>query len=115
MNMNGGIMMTQIGKTVPYWILLFLTSCRPATFEDLRWEGEEQTRKLSVELRAIQSKEDLQKAIPKLRKRFNQIARLLIEAKKFSCQEIEPSPAAEELFTELARLYEMSGGIELIE
>ena len=114
-NTNGGTMMTQIGKIVPYWMWLFLASCGPASFEDLRWEGEAQTKNLRVELGKIGTKEELQKAVPRLRKRFNQIADLLIEAKKFSHHSANPSLASEELFVELARLYELPGGRELIE
>ena len=112
---RGGAMMTQIGKVVPFWMFFFLASCGPATLDDLRVEGEAQTRMLAEELRKIESKEDLQKAVPLLRKRFNKIADLLIEAKRFSCQETEGSLASEHLFAELARLYEMPGGREAIE
>ncbi|MBX7067693.1 MAG: hypothetical protein K1X28_10745 [Parachlamydiales bacterium] len=96
-------------------MLVFLASCGPSTFDDLRFEGEAQTRLLAKELRSIESKEDLQKAIPRLRKRFNKIADLLIEAKKVPCQEGDGSLASEELFAELARIYEMPGGREAIE
>jgi hypothetical protein len=108
-------MMTQIGKISRFWIFLFLASCGPAALSDLRYEGEAQTKKLAEELRGLESKEDLQKAIPKLRKRFNKIADLLIEAREFQKEESQPSFASEQLFAELARLYEMPGGRELIE
>ena len=108
-------MMTQIAKTFRFWIFLFLASCGPATLADLRYEGEFQTKKLAEELRAIESKEELQKAVPRLRKRFGKIGDILIEARGFPKEEREPSFASEQLFAELARLYEMSGGRELIE
>lgn len=108
--------MTQTGKTIRFWILIFLASCAPATVADLRCEGEAQTKKLAFELRAIENREDLQKAVPRLKKRFNKIADLILEARSFSKEEeLEPSYASEELFAELARLYEMPGGRELIE
>lgn len=103
------------GRNIRFWICLFLVSCGPSTLADLRDEGEVQTRKLALELRAIDTKEDLQRAIPRLKKRFNKIADLLLEARNFSKEESEPSYASEELFVELARLYEMQGGRELIE
>ena len=108
-------MMTQIGRNIRSWILIFLVSCGPATVADLRCEGEAQTRKLAEELREIETKEELQRALPRLKKRFNKIAELLVEARKYSTEEVEPSYASEQLFAELARLYEMSGGRELIE
>ena len=64
---------------------------------------------------APESKEDLQKALPQLKERFNQIAELLIEVRKMPKEELEPSLASEQLFAELARLYEMPGGREQIE
>jgi hypothetical protein len=90
-----------------------LTGC--ASFDDLRYEGELETRKLTAELRAVETKEDLQKAVPRLKKRFNKMADLLIAAREFSCEERESSESSEELFIELARLYELAGGKELIE
>jgi nitric oxide reductase activation protein len=93
--------------------LAILAGC--SSFEDLRCEGEAETRKLAAELRAIETKEDLQKAVPRLKKRFNRIADLVIEARSFHGGESEPTAASEELFIELARLYEVAGGRELIE
>ena len=101
-----------IGKTIPFWILIFLVSCAGA---NLRSEGESQTRKLADELRSIETREELQRAVPRLKKRFNQIAELLIKARSLPKEGAEPSFASEELFIELARLYEMPGGRELIE
>lgn len=108
-------MMTLNGKIFRSLIFLFLISCSPSSLADLRYEGEAQTKKLALELRTIETKEDLQKAIPRLKKRFNKIADLLIEAREFPKEEAEPSFASEQLFAELARLYEMPGGRELIE
>lgn len=103
-------------KKYPFFSLLFaLASCGPSTLSDIRYEGEAETRKLAEELRMIETKEELQKAIPKLRKQFNRIADLLIEAKGFPKEDLEPSLASEELFTGLARLYEIPGGRELVE
>ena len=96
--------------------LLFLCSCSPATLADLRCQGEAETRRLAKELRGIESVEELQRALPKLKKRFNRIADLLQEARKFPLpSEGEPTEASEELFIELARLYELPGGREWVE
>ncbi len=93
-----------------------LSSCSgPHTLEDLRCEGESQVKKLTAELRAIQNREDLQKSVPRLKKRFNEMADLLLEAQAFPKKETEMSEVGEELFLELARLYEWPGGRELIE
>lgn len=108
-------MMIPIGKITRFSIFLFLCSCSPTSLEDLRYEGEVQTKKLALELRAIETREELQRSIPKLKKRFNKIADLLVQCREFQKIESEPSAASEQLFAELARLYEMPGGRELIE
>ena len=96
--------------------LTLLVGCAPATLDDLRCQGEAETRKLVLELRAIETKEELQKAIPRLKKRFVKLADLLIDARAFPNEgALEPTAISEELFLELARLYEMPGGRELIE
>lgn len=102
-------------KSIRYWTWILLSSCGPVTFADLRCEGEAQTRKLAQELSQIETKEELQKAVPRLRKRFDEMAELLLQLRAFPAQESEPSLASEQLFAELARLYEMPGGRELIE
>ena len=101
------------------WTLLVfasLSGCSPASLKDVRCEGEAETRKLASELRGIESKEDLQKAIPRLKKRYHRMADLLMEVRKFSNPPpAEPTLASEELFVELARLYEIPGAREVIE
>jgi len=105
------------GQNIRFLIFASMTlaSCGPATLSDVRYEGEAQTKKLAAELRMIEGKEDLQRASPKLKKRFNKIAELLVLARKFPKEEMEPSFASEQLFAELARLYEIPGCKELIE
>jgi hypothetical protein len=98
-----------------FWIGLFSLLAGCSCFEDLRYEGEAEMRKLAAELRAIDTKEDLQRAVPRLKKRFNRIADLLVEIRVFSKEGSAPTKASEELFIELARCYEMAGGRELIE
>lgn len=98
--------------------LFFFVGCSPANLKDLRCEGEAEMKKLTAELKKIESKEDVQKASKKLKKRFNRIADLLIETRKFSSpndESIEPVPAGEELFAELARIYEIPGARAAIE
>ncbi|HSX10813.1 MAG TPA: hypothetical protein VLF94_03750 [Chlamydiales bacterium] len=93
--------------------LVILVGC--TSFDDLRYEGAAETRKLAAELRSIETKEELQRAVPRLKKRFNRLADLMIAVRSYSVEEPEPSPESEQLFIELARLYEMAGGKELIE
>jgi hypothetical protein len=75
-------------------------------------------KKLATELRKLESNEDVQKASKRLKRHFNQIADLLIETRKFplpSGESLEMSAAGEELFAELARIYEIPGARALIE
>lgn len=101
------------------WILglIFLAaSCGgPTTLSEVRYEGEAQTKKLAIELQALETKEDVQRAVPILKKRFNKLAELVLVAKNLPKEEMEPSFASEQLFAELARLYEIPGCKELIE
>src|SRR3990167_576159 len=124
-----------------FFLLLLLAACSPTSLKDLRMEGEAETKKLALELRKIETKESLIRASPKLKKRFNRIADLLIQTHEFEellperkefprsgkdrdCVELpvqkgeilkEPSLASEELFIELARLYEIPGAKEIVE
>jgi hypothetical protein len=99
------------------WIFcLFLVGCSPATLQDLRFEAEAETRKLTAELRGISNCEDLQKSMPKLKKRYTKMALLVQQARQWKEEpEPEPSLASEELFIQLARLYEIPGAKPLIE
>lgn len=102
------------GSTLLYCLifLYFLSGCAPTSLHDLRCEGEAEMKKLTADLRKIESKEDVQKASKRLKKRFNRIADLLIETRKFSSpidEPLEPALAGEELFAELARIYEIPG------
>lgn len=110
-------MTTLIGKSTRFLILAstLLASCGPSTLADVRYEGEAQTKKLAAELQMVENKEDLQRAVPQLKKRFNKIAELIAIAKTLPKEEMEPSFASEQLFAELARLYEIPGCKELIE
>ncbi|MES2274172.1 MAG: hypothetical protein V4487_08275 [Chlamydiota bacterium] len=102
-------------------LLILLAGCAPSSLRDLRYEGESETHKLAVELQKIETTEDLQKALPKLKKKFNKLAGLLIKVREFSKKNPDinetflPSISGEELFVEMARIYEIPGGRELIE
>lgn len=98
-------------------LLLLLASCGPTSVEDLRAEGESEVTKLTQLLRDVETKEDLQRKLPKIKKRYNNIAELVLQVKAIPDIPLDPEPSAagDELFGELARLYEMPGCRELIE
>lgn len=98
-----------------FFLCSVFVSCSPLSLEEVRFEGEAEIKKLTRELACLESKEDLEKALPRLKKRFARIADLLISLKNFSFEDKEPTEAAEKLFIEMARIYEIPGGQELIE
>jgi hypothetical protein len=101
------------------WAFIFLAglvSCSPCSFDELRCDGEAETKKFTDELRKIQTKDDLSRSLPKIKKRFNKIAGILIELAEYQKKDPEPiSRAGDELFIEMARIYEIPGGREAIE
>jgi hypothetical protein len=107
------------------WFFLALlavcaTACGPSSWSDVRAEGEAETRKLARLLHEINTKDELQKEMPRLKKRFNRMADLVLQVRRMKDlsplpENSDPSEASDELFAELARLYEMPGCRELIE
>lgn len=98
--------------------LLFFAGCSPTSLGELRCEGEAEMKKLTADLKKLESYEDVQKASKRLRKHFNRIAELLIETRHFplsSQESLEGIAAGEELFAELARIYEIPGARTAIE
>lgn len=84
--------------------------------KEVRAQAEFETKRLSEIMRPIESKEELQAALPKIKKRFNRIADLAVIVRSLQDKQIEdPSEAGDQLFMELARLYEIPGCRELIE
>ena len=100
-----------------FFPLLLLVGCAPVSLEELRCEGEAAVKQLTLELKKLESHEDVQKASKRLKKHFNRIAELLIETRNFPYPsgELPEIPGAEELFAELARIYEIPGGRAAIE
>jgi len=98
-------------------IFLFLAGCAPANLKELRSEGEEEMKKLTADLKKMETIEDVQKGAKKLKNHFNRIGELLIETRRFPPPAELPDKAAagDALFAELARVYEIPGARGLIE
>ena len=108
-----------------YFIMAFclLVSCQPSSLEEFSVEGEGQGRLLLKELREIASREDLVFAEPLLKKRFEKMVDLMIQARTFE----QKNPGTEgrgftgngvlnaALKEELERVYSLEGGRECIE
>ena len=93
-----------------------LAACGPSSWEEVRYEGEAETRKFVGELKKIETKEDLYRAMPRIKKRFNKMADLLVEIARVEGKKPGADcSAGDELFAEMARIYEIPGGREAIE
>ncbi len=102
---------------------LFLFGCQPTSLEDFSWEGRALVRVLLRDLRKIETREDLFLLEPVLKKDFEKIVELIIQARSFqqknpeieiSFQNINPTLNLS-VKEELKRIYEMEGGRECIE
>ena len=106
----------------PLILLLLLTcGCSPHSSEEFQREGKAQCRTLSEQLSKIESQEQLLKAEPELKKAFEALVTLMIEAREFQQKHldvvaIEMEGKEEELLQEhLRRIYGLEGGREVIE
>lgn len=98
-------------------MVTLLFSCQSHPEDNLRKKGVQCSRAFAEELKEIRTSEDLKVALPKMRKRFSELAELILEVrnlKEISGNQI-PSPEGDALFAELSRLSELPGGRELIE
>ena len=105
-------------------LLLCLFGCSPTSLDDFRNQGQSVTRSLIQDLRLIQAREDLAKLEPILKKRFEALVFIMIEAREFQINNPEAifsEPSAldmdlnEELKQELERVWKVEGGREMIE
>lgn len=103
---------------------LFFASCSPSSSTDFHQEGEALCRLLISELQMIHTREDVMKAEEHLKKIFNSLVDLMIEARQFyqkfpeealSEPTLDEEAWNQELHRELARVYAIEGGREGIE
>lgn len=106
------------------WIFLLLCSCSPNSSEEFQQEGEARCRLLVKELQKIENREQLLVAEPKLKKHFEALIDLIIEAREFQQKQVEDASneialreneAEVILEHELRRIYSIEGGREVVE
>ncbi len=111
-------------KYIIFFCLLLscLASCSPNRPEDFHAEGRSLARKLSDELKTIESIDDLEKNQAELKKSFNQLVDLMIEARKYQLAHPDAEwidngadEKQEELIDQLRTIYALPGGREKIE
>ena len=109
--------------------LFFLTTsiffaCSPSSISEYRNEGEGRTRDLIAELENIYSREELVKASPRLKRLFEELVDLIVEAKIDQKERPElfyedfakkENRFNDKLRNELNRIYRIDGGRELVE
>lgn len=102
-------------------LILLISSCAPSSYEDFRHEGEACARALVKDLRQIESYDDLLTMQPVVKKHFEKLVDLMIEARQFQLKnpDLELIDIEETysylLKEELKRVCQMEGGKEILE
>jgi hypothetical protein len=105
------------------FVIFCLSSCQPTALEDFQVEGSSIMRSLLNDLRKIEGREDLVKIEPILKKDFEKLVDVIIQARVF--QQKNPDLEAPfqninanlnlSLVEELKRVYGIEGGRECVE
>lgn len=105
-------------------ITLFTVSCSPGSLKDFRHEGESVCRDIVDDLERVETREDLARLEPFLKKHFEKLASIIIEAREFQIKYPEEALAfqgpqeaevSEIMKEELQRIYRIEGGKEIVE
>ena len=113
-----------MGQLLVFFLVLVLGGCGTSSLEEFQYEGEAQCRKLVKILEKVETREELVRALPELKKQFNALAALAVKAKEYQRAhpeegDIDPCyfdhPYAEALKEELKRVYSIEEGRAMIE
>ena len=101
-------------------IFLLLFGCSPSSPEDFLAQSEVKCSELVAILENADTLEDLLKVENDLKKKFNEIARLMVAARKYyekhPCHiSVKAHHSSGALLEELKRIYAIKGGREVIE
>lgn len=100
-------------------LLLIFIGCSPSSQEEIRSEGEEVCRLFIQELQKIHNKEEVLKHYASIKKKYSKIASLMAAAMEMNEYEGERdanrNKYSNDLYRELARLYEIPGVKEILE
>jgi hypothetical protein len=106
------------------WALFILCGCSPNSSEEFQQEGKARCRSLLTDLQKIENREQLLASQPKLKKHFETMIDLIIEAREFQQKHLEEgesenddrtNTAEADLQEELRRIYAIEGGREIVE
>ncbi|MBS3904301.1 MAG: hypothetical protein KGZ39_03130 [Simkania sp.] len=104
------------------WLLT--AACAPTSIEEYRKEGEAICYQFTEDLKKIHAREELVKAIPNIKHRYEEIVDLLIGVKEFEKEHFGEASdpwntanflASEMLMVEMKRIYLIEGGREIME
>ena len=104
--------------------LLLLCSCSPDSSEEFQREGQARCHALVLELQKIESREQLLHSSPQLKRHFESLINLMIEAREFQQKKLdgfsseivlEENVIEATLEEELRRIYAIEGAREVIE
>lgn len=104
--------------------LVLLAACSPSSLEDFQQEGEARARHLTSILANIETREELVKAEPELKKEFNKLVDLIISARLYTQEHTDEENAEpimddyslnETLKEEMKRIYAIEKGREIVE
>lgn len=105
----------------PWVFFLTLAACSLSSERDFRAQAKEIVQDITSVLKKVETHEELQASVSKLKGKFNKLAELLAELRSFRERRPEvpfsdePLPCSDDLFAELARLYEIPGCREIVE
>lgn len=104
--------------------LCLVSSCGPRSVEDYREEGQGVIRTLTATLKEIYTREQLLQEAPKIKKIFNRLVSVIIDAQQFRDRHPDDDVpdfsrndlmVSGELRAELLRIYQIEGGMEIME
>ncbi len=115
--------MTRQRKVLVILACCILASCQPTSLEEFQCEGDSLGRKLLSDLRKIEARQDLAFIEPVLKKDFESLVKLIIDARMFQQKNmdadlflIQPNAFLNaSLKEELQRVYAIEGGREVVE
>lgn len=103
-------------------LALLAAACSSSSLQDYCAQGECIVDEIADELEACACKQDVQKALPRLKKKFLRLATVMMEARDFELRHpdggrvaLSDGRASDRLRGEMMRVYQMEGGRPLIE
>lgn len=108
------------------WIVLavcIFQGCSPSSPHEFRQEGESLCRKLTKQLQQVETREDLLRLAPQLKKCFSEFAELVVAARLYDkehageavAEEKFDDLASETLLEEMKRIYKIEGARKIME